>query len=96
MKNDNIAPPPLAIVRLKRWQVLVCQAALLERLSSARYQAESCQRLGGVSAALALDSLLERPIRGKQVHILERRGLIDYLVRRKRPSHGAFAPDSTG
>jgi hypothetical protein len=96
MKNDNIAPPPLAIVRLEPGHVLIRQAPLLERLGSARYQAESGQWLGSVSAAFAPHSLLERRVRREQVHVLERRGLIEYLVRRERPGHGTFPPNSAG
>ena len=96
MKNDNIAPPPLAIVRFQLGQVFIRQAPLLERLCRACDQAESRQWLGGGSAAFAPHSLLERRVGGEQVHVLEWRRLVCYLVRRERPGHGAFPPNSAG
>ena len=71
-------------------------APLLERLCRACDQAESRQWLGGGSAAFAPHSLLERRVGGEQVHVLEWRRLICYLVRRERPGHGAFPPNSAG
>ncbi len=84
---DRVAAMAAGVVGRKPRGMLIGKPAAPERLCAARQAPEGLQPLRRVAAALPLDSLLERRVGGKEVHVLQWWRLVEDLMRCKRGRH---------
>jgi hypothetical protein len=76
VKLDLIDAVAEAVVRLEDREVVLGAPGVLERLDAAGHGSDLPDALGGPSATLALERLLECKVNVEQVDRLKRRGLV--------------------
>ncbi len=78
---DLVDPVAVAVVRPQPGRVALGAAAVLLRLRRARDDAAVAHAVHGPAGALALQPLGEREVGAEEVDVLERRRLVDDVVR---------------
>src|ERR1043166_6829164 len=81
MKLDLIATMTIAIMRVENRGILIRGDGPFHRLRAARYVAELVQLFAGPARAFPRHTLPQRTVAGEQIHVDERRCLIENLVR---------------
>ena len=80
MKLDDVAPKALGIEAAQLRRVLVGEPALLGHLGRTPQGPERGQLRFGASRAISRDRIDQRPVGGEQVHVRERRRLVENVM----------------